>query len=400
MTIARHPKEFNPVRFVQLRQKYRAVTRGRLIQKRSLRWALVFLFWTLIGLSFASQLYLSSYKAGRSISWGQAVSWSLGDWYVWAVVSLPIVQLARRFRFDDARWGRNVAVHLGASALFSVVYMALRAWVGQLQSLALGQSASFAETFNPLLVKTFHLNLLIYWVIVSVHHAFDYYRQVQERELRAAELEKRLAQARLQTLQMQLNPHFLFNTLHAISSLMHKEVEAADRMMTRLSDLLRYALESTDAQEVPLRQELDFLSRYLEIEQTRFGDRLKVQMNIPSDTLDALVPNLVLQPLVENAIRHGVEPRSRPGRIELSARREDRILKLEVRDNGAGLSPHGELQEGVGLSNTRARLQQLYGERHRFELSNAPGGGLTVRLELPFHPADGAPPGASAAFEG
>src|SRR5690242_9119565 len=287
------------------------------MEKRSFRWTLVFLFWTLIGLSFASQLYLSSYNAGRAISWSRAVSWSLGDWYVWAVVSLPIVQLARRFRFDDTNWGRNVAVHLTASAFFSLVYTLLRAGVGQLQSQLAGQPVSFAETFNPLLVKTFHLNLLIYWVIVSVNHAFGYYRQVQDRELRAAELEKRLAQAKLQALQMQLNPHFLFNTLHAISSLMHKDVEIADRMITRLSDLLRYALESTDAQEVPLRQELDFLRRYLEIEQTRFGDRLQVRMDIAPDTLEARVPNLVLQPLVENAIRHGIEPRARPGLIEL-----------------------------------------------------------------------------------
>ena len=360
------------------------MTRGTFIQNRPLRWALVFLFWTLIGLSFASQFYLSSYKAARPVTWGQAVNWSLGDWYVWAAVSLPIVQLARRFRFDDVKWLRNVGIHLAASAVFSLGYMTLRAWVGQLQSLAVGKPASFAETFNPLLVKTFHFNLLIYWVIVSVSHTFDYYRQVQERELRAAELEKRLAQARLQALQMQLNPHFLFNTLHAISSLMHKEVEAADRMITPLSDLLRYALESTDAQEVPLRQELDFLERYLEIEQTRFGDRLAVRVDVAPDTLDALVPNLVLQPLVENAIRHGIEPRSQGGRIELRCRRENGRLVLEVRDNGVGLSPNGKLEEGVGLSNTRARLEQLYGEKHSFAFGEAPGGGLAVRLELPF----------------
>src|SRR5438309_7134833 len=171
--------------------------------------------------------------------------------------------------------------------------MALRAWVGQLQSLTVGKPVAFAETFNPLLVKTFHFNLLIYWVIVSVSHTFDYYRQVQERELRAAELEKRLTQAKLQALQMQLNPHFLFNTLHSISSLMHKNVEAADRMIARLSDLLRLALESTDEHEVPLRQELSFLDRYLEIEQTRFGDRLQVHKEIAPDTLDAVVPNLI-----------------------------------------------------------------------------------------------------------
>jgi len=361
------------------------VTRGVLIRNRPLRWALVFLFWTLIGLSFASQFYLACYKAGRPVTWGQAVGWSLGDWYVWAVMSLPIVQLARRFRFDDVKWGRNVAIHLAASAICSLGYMALRAGVGQVQSRWGGTPVSFAETFSPLLFKTFHFNLLIYWVIVSVSHAFDYYRQMQERELRAAELEKRLAQARLQTLQMQLNPHFLFNSLHAISALVHKDADLADQMITRLSDLLRYALEVTDAQEVPLRQELDFLRRYLEIEQTRFGDRLAVRLEIAPETLDALVPNLLLQPLVENAIRHGIEPRAKPGQIELRSRCEGGQLKLEVRDNGVGLSPGRKLEEGVGLSNTRARLKQLYGDRHRFALSEGPGGGLAVCLELPFH---------------
>jgi signal transduction histidine kinase len=365
------------------------VTRGVLIRNGPLRWALVFLFWTLIGLSFASQFYFASYKAGRPVTWGQAVGWSLGDWYVWAVMSLPIVQLARRFRFDDVKWGRNVAIHLAASAVCSLGYMALRAGVGQAQSRLGGTPVTFAETFNPLLVKTFHFNLLIYWVIVSVSHAFDYYRQMQERELRAAELEKRLAQARLQALQMQLNPHFLFNSLHAISALVHKDADLADQMITRLSDLLRYALDSTNAQEVPLRQELDFLRRYLEIEQTRFGDRLSVRREIAPETLDALVPNLVLQPLVENAIRHGIEPRAKPGRIELRSRRESGQLKLEVRDNGVGLPPGRKLEEGVGLSNTRARLKQLYGDRHRFELTEEPGGGLAVFLELPFHARGG-----------
>ena len=373
------------------------MTRGVLIRDGPLRWALVFLFWTLIGLSFASQFYVASYKAGRPVTWGQAVGWSLGDWYVWAVMSLPIVQLARRFRFDDARWGRNVAIHVAASAICSLGYTALRAGVGQAQSWLGGAPVSFAQTFNPLLVKTFHLNVLIYWVIVSVHHAFGYYRQMQERELRAAELEKRLAQARLQALQMQLNPHFLFNSLHAISALVHKDAELADRMITRLSDLLRYALESTDAQEVPLRQELDFLRRYLEIEQTRFGDRLAVRMEIAPEKLDALVPNLLLQPLVENAIRHGIEPRAKPGRIELRSRRENGQLKLEVRDNGLGLSADRKLEEGIGLSNTRARLKQLYGERQRFVLSDGPDGGLAVGVELPFHIRSDRVKGASGA---
>jgi LytS/YehU family sensor histidine kinase len=183
---------------------------------------------------------------------------------------------------------------------------------------------------------------------------------------------------------MQLNPHFLFNTLHAISSLMHRDVEAAERMLVQLSDLLRRALESTDTQEVPLREELDFLSRYAEIEQARFGERLKIEMNIAPDALDALVPNLVLQPLLENAIRHGIEPHARAGRVQVIAKRDGESLHLEVRDNGGGIV-NGKVAEGVGLSNTRARLKQLYFERHDFELGNIGNGGVSVRIRLPFH---------------
>jgi two-component sensor histidine kinase len=348
-------------------------------QRRWIQWLLGFIFWTLIGLSFAFQFYISSAKAGLEVTWRQAVSYALGDWYVFAVLSIPVVWLARRFDFESGNRARSFAVHLPGSLVFSLTYMVLRAWIGRWQS-----EASFAEAFLPLLVKTWHFNLLIYWVIVAVTFAFNYYRKYRERELRAVELEKRLAQAKLQALQMQLNPHFLFNTLHSVSALMHQDVEAADGMITRLSDLLRTALDSSDTQEVTLRQELEFLQRYLEIEQTRFGSRLTVKTDIAPDTLDAQVPNLILQPLVENAIRHGIEPHAKPGRIELRAQHAAGTLVLDVCDNGAGLGKNEPAEEGVGLSNTRARLRTLYGEAHGFELRDAPGGGLHARLIIPF----------------
>jgi len=348
-------------------------------QRRWIQWPLGFVFWTLIGLSFAFQFYISSAKAGLEVTWRQAVSYALGDWYVFALLSIPVVWLARRFDFESGNRARSFAVHLPGSLVFSLTYMVLRAWIGRWQS-----EASFAEAFLPLLVKTWHFNLLIYWVIVAVTFAFNYYRKYRERELRAVELEKRLAQAKLQALQMQLNPHFLFNTLHSISALMHQDVEAADGMITRLSDLLRTALDSSDTQEVTLRQELEFLQRYLEIEQTRFGSRLTVKTDIAPDTLDAQVPNLILQPLVENAIRHGIEPHAKPGRIELRAQRAAGTLVLDVCDNGTGLGENEPAEEGVGLSNTRARLRTLYGETHGFELRDAPGGGLHARLTIPF----------------
>jgi two-component system LytT family sensor kinase len=176
----------------------------------------------------------------------------------------------------------------------------------------------------------------------------------------------------------------LFNTLHSISSLMHQDVEAADRMIARLSDLLRAALEGAGTQQVTLRQELDLLQLYLSIEQIRFGNRLTVKMNIAPDTLEAQVPNLILQPLVENAIKHGIEPRARPGCIELQAQRQNGMLRIVVSDNGTGLGKNGATREGVGLSNTRARLRELYGTAQRFELVSGQEGGVRVELNFPF----------------
>ncbi len=356
---------------------------ARRYAKHWLKWPLGFAFWTLIGLSFAFQFYVSSAKAGLDVSWRQAVSYALGDWYVFALLSIPVVWLAGRFQFESGKRARSLVVHVPCSLIFSLAYMVLRAWIGTWQS-----EANFAEAFQPLLVKTWHFNLLIYWVIVAVSFAFDYYGKFRERELRAAELEKSLAQAKLQALQMQLNPHFLFNSLHSISSLMHQDVEAADRMIVRLSDLLRAALDNSDTQEVTLGKELEFLKRYFEIEQIRFGKRLTVQMDIAPDTLVAQVPNLILQPLVENAIRHGIEPHAKPGRIELRAKREDDVLTLEVCDNGAGMPTNQSVMENVGLSNTRARLEALHAGAHHLEFLTAPGGGLLVRMTIPFRLAN------------
>src|SRR5712671_2090254 len=227
------------------------MTITRALQRRSIKWLVVFAFWTAIGLSFAFQFYISGPKAGIEVSWKQAVSYALGDWYVFALLSIPVIWLAGRFPFESGRRLRSWMVHILSSLAFSLAYMVLRAWIGTWQS-----EARFGEAFQPLLAKTWLFNLLIYWVIVAVSLAFAYYRKFRERELRAAELEKSLAQAKLKALQMQLNPHFLFNSLHSISALMHQNVEAADRMIVRLSDLLRAALESSESQEVTLREEL------------------------------------------------------------------------------------------------------------------------------------------------
>jgi sensor histidine kinase YesM len=219
---------------------------------------------------------------------------------------------------------------------------------------------------------------------VSITHALTYYRRAQERERKAVELEARLADAKLDALRMQLHPHFLFNTLNAISTLVHKDPHAADEMIANLSELLRATLDA-EGQEIPLRRELDLLSRYLEIQQARFGDRLKIERQIDAAALDALVPTLILQPLVENAIRHGIEPQTTAGVVAIRAQRKDSVLQLGVADNGGGLQKSTGKSSGIGLTNTKARIEELYGNAGRLVLNSKSGEGFSVEIEIPFH---------------
>jgi two-component system, LytTR family, sensor kinase len=238
----------------------------------------------------------------------------------------------------------------------------------------------------------FYVYLMIYGVIVGVGHFLHYYRKYRDRELAASLLQTRLAQTQLQVLRMQLHPHFLFNTLNAISALIHKDVRLADRMISRLGELLRATLDDP-GQEVSLRRELEFLTPYLEIEQARLGPRLGVRLEIDDELLDARLPYLVLQPLVENAIRHGLAPRPGAGRLVVRVRRDRKHLVLEVADNGQGVRFDHSFREGIGLSNTRARLHALYGDDQSLTLRPASGGGLVVTVMLPYReeaaPADG-----------
>jgi len=357
--------------------------------------------WTLVGLAFAGQFYLSSSLLGRSIRWSEAIGYALGDWYVWAVLSIFIVRFARRLPPESGLSWRIGLYHLGMAIVCSLAFVVLRSFVAQVHGWAVAEPVEFGEVFRPLLVKTFPFNLLIYGVIVSVSHAIDYYRKYHERTVQALELEKHLTEARLQSLLRQLKPHFLFNSLNGIASLMYSDVAAADRMLVRLSELLRLAMSQTGAPTMALREELAFLEKYLEIERIRFRDRLTVRMQIDSAVLEARVPSLVLQPIAENAIRHGIEPHARPGVIEVRAARAGDELVLTVSDNGAGLPPGATAfaREGIGISNTRARLAEIYGARHRFELGNQPAGGLRVTISVPFEGASSLANGATNGHE-
>ncbi len=340
--------------------------------------------WTLVGLAIASELYLSSNFLGRSVTWGEAIRDSLEDWYAYGLLSIPVIWLARRFPPErGSRWA-TAAIHLGAALVFSLAFVALRAVVGKVDGVIAGEPASFGEVFHPLLVRTFPFNLLVYGVIITVSHALDYYSKYNEQTVQTLELEKHLTEARLQALLHQLKPHFLFNTLNGIASLMHTDVDAADRMLVRLSELLRITMSHTGAPRTSLRDEIAFLERYLDIEKIRFRSRLEVVIAIDGDAIDAQVPSLILQPMVENAMRHGVEPHARTGLIELRGCRRDGDLVLTVSDNGAGIPAGGFAREGIGVANTRARLEELYGDRQKFELVNRPEGGMCVRITIPF----------------
>ena len=283
-------------------------------------------------------------------------------------------------------------VHLAAVLLLTFAHVAMAEGVRYGLAQAGGdvwmKNMTWWTHVNRTYFLSFDWEMMTYWAIIGFWHATAYYRVAQDRALKASRLETRLAEAQLQALQRQLHPHFLFNTLNAISALMHRDVEAADQMLARLSDLLRMALDQRGAQEVALKDELEFLQKYLEIEQTRFGDRLVVRYDVEAETLDAQVPNLILQPLVENSVRHAVAVRIESGLIEIRARRVGTNLELSVHDNGPGLSKipgmHAGHKKGVGLANTRSRLEHLYGASQQLSLEEPPGGGLIVTVMLPF----------------
>jgi sensor histidine kinase YesM len=351
------------------------------------RWAVSFGVWTVLALFFTGQLYYTYRLSQRPITWRDAASTQFLYPYLWAFGTMLVLWLSDRFPVEGRLWWRSLALHLLFATLFVVAI-----------------SGAFQISYHFLFVNSperpYHPTATLQWIVYNssenygvyglillFNQVLRYYRRLREGELRASQLETQLTQAQLQALKMQLQPHFLFNTLHSISALVHRDPDTADHMIARLGDFLRLTLENSGAQEVSLQKELEFLRCYLDIERLRFQDRLTTSLEVEPRALDTPVPNLILQPIVENALRHGLARRASPGHVEISAKREDGALRIQVRDNGPGLSaitrPNGRVREGLGLSNTRARLAQLYGAAHRFELSNAPGGGLVVTLEIP-----------------
>ena len=392
-------------------------TRGnRRIARKLAIVAIALVLWGALVLLFAAPLALPG-----QISWRQAVTFGGSFWALW-LLFLPVVAwLSFRFPIERKRLFRNVAFHLLACLLLVGTNRAAFRAVARIspspqRSEAPGRSPdlktdrpepqhprrrlppppprrSLDLVGPPNALGVFvglraALDVLVYWSLVSLCQAITIFRSSQERERRAAELEARLTSAKLQALRMQINPHFLFNTLNSIAALVYVNPRAADEMLGDLSELLRRSLDSMEEQEVPLAQELEFIGAYISIEQKRFGERLRVERSVPDELMKALVPALILQPLVENAIRYGIEPRRGPGLIAIEARQEDKHLHLIVRDNGRslpGADLNSSVRRGIGLANTQARLLGLYGQDQSFSFGKAEPQGCRVDIRLPFH---------------
>ena len=348
---------------------------------------IIFTVATLLGIISSALAWQFTVSLGKPTTyWRSLVILNCSYWYAWAVFTPAIIWLSQHFRFERQGLFRALLVHLPSVAIFSLGHIALMTGVQWRLMLSEGRAFDWWTEVQRSALQNFDWEMVTYAAIVGLSHAVLYYRESRDRELRASQLETKLAEAQLKALQQQLQPHFLFNTLHAISALMHRDVDAADRTLMRLSDLLRLTLENIGLQEVTLKAELEFLTKYIQIEQTRFADRLIVRFDVQSETLDGLVPNLVLQPLVENAIKHGVARKSGLGHIDITARRDGCKLWMEVRDDGMGLSEDAltALQKGIGVSTTRARLQHLFGADYRFEFHRQPAG-LAVVVAVPWH---------------
>ncbi|CAM5624425.1 sensor histidine kinase [Rhodanobacter lindaniclasticus] len=349
------------------------------------RWrsyALAFAFWTLLALSYALSGGLSSISEGYPPNWLRALSWSLGNFWLWMAL-VPLVGWLGR-RTAGGSWRRFFAVQVPASlgvALLQLVIHLLLFWnlngPGRMQVHTLGAYMRMEFAYS------YHLAVLTYWVILAVLRGMESRRHLRDERLRRTQLETQLAQAQLQALRMQLQPHFLFNTLNAISALALADPLQARLMIARLSDFLRLTLEERHAPQVPLSRELEFLACYLGIQQVRFQDRLSTRLDVDDDTLTAAVPNLILQPLVENALRHGLQDKPGAGSLRISSRRDGDTLQLRVDDDGLGLPPAGT-PEGIGVGNTRSRLHMLFGDAAQFELRAIPGGGTRAEVRLPF----------------
>jgi signal transduction histidine kinase len=347
------------------------------------KWLYIFSAWTAAALFFASSFVLQNQISAQPISVWKAVAVQLASSYGWFVLMPVILWLANHYPLDRrGNPARNVAANLIGGVALVLVHLAWDAFSQAFLGYRNRQFETYFSAFAFQFYLNFHWSCVVYLQINIILYGIRYYNKYRAGELRASKLEARLAQTRLKVLQMQLHPHFLFNTHNAIAELIHKNPDAAEKMVENLSDLLRMSLNKLNVEEVSFQQELEFLNKYLEIEQTRFHDRLQIKKDIAPDTLDATVPNMILQPLVENAVKHGIAPLIEGGTIEIRSVKENGNLRLQIRDDGIGAAK--EIVEGIGISNTRRRLKQLYENAYEFRIEQNKEKGMSVNLIVPF----------------
>lgn len=356
-------------------------------------WPVGFGIFTLIGLAFAFSGYAMYAVKGEPIAFVKTLYWGLAEWWLWALLAPGIFWLDRAAPLGKSTWRRSLPIHLLGYLVALLLHETGYVLLERASGWTMVPTPPFARHLLVFVSKRAPFDFLVYCVLVGSSCMANIYRRYQERELRASQLEAQLTKAQLEVLRSQLQPHFLFNTLNTISSLVNSDTVAAERVVSRLGDLLRLSMKHTGQNELPLREELEFLGHYVDIQRSRFRERLNVELSVPNEVLEGMVPTFVLQPLVENAVRHGIEPRTTQGRVLVKACREGNRLILEVADNGPGLV--GPVKEsngngrGIGLANTRARLEQLYGMNQSISISNRPEGGVVVRLEVPFREFEG-----------
>jgi LytS/YehU family sensor histidine kinase len=346
------------------------------------QWLLIFAAWTFLAVFSSAQGAVYFAQRGQRVDWGEMLSGRFADWYTCALFTPLFFWMARRYPIDRRTWRTALPLTVAVSWVCVVIKY------GLLVPLENSTGLTTGATIMGALSRNFASESMAFWAVIGIIHAFEFNRRYQEREIAAADLRTKLSEAQLEALRSQIHPHFLFNTLHSISTLMHRDVEAADSMLARLSDLLRLTLKHRGENEITLRDELSLAEHYLGIMSIRFGDRLTIAQCIEPETLDAMVPQFLLQPLLENALQHGVATTSGPARVEISAHTANARLSVAVTDNGRGgpTVPRGE-RHGMGLSNTRLRLEQLYGRDQSLTLEKLPERGTRITVEMPYRRA-------------
>lgn len=333
--------------------------------------------WLLWGLFNVSRLHI----AAPGITWGEALLYGLPDGLLWALLTPIPVALARRFPLPAPQVLRNVSIHLIAGSAVAVAHSQLDALLSALYGFLATGDANLSFLARKILVYGFHLNLVIYLVIAGVAMYLGRLRNLREREQQAARLRTQLSEARLTALRAQIRPHFLFNALHTVGALIEGDRAASRRVLRQLGDLLRASLSIDGDHQIPLRREIALCRDYLEIEKARFGDRLSVSIDLDKGAADCAIPTLLLQPLVENAVRHGIERLTAPGTVRVVVRRNGERVEVTVKDTGPG--PAGTLHgTGIGLASVRERLQEHYGDDHSCEIESSSG--FSVKLNIPY----------------